>query len=309
VNHAEDFDANAIEHPAEVPVNNDAYHGEVNHTEGFATNVIEHPHDMPDKDVDSGGENHAEEFLADVMEHTTKVPVNDADRCDAFFADLQTATVYQGHNLYCINAYPALSNHSGRTARGYAAFVHCDKNGVSNHPKDQIAAIIELALHLPEEEAMLQAPLQYRWKFPAEKWLYAIKHGVRKSIDLFGHGVSCTSGYDYGYFKGEIDEIVWFVLNSCDEVEQYREYVIHIYYLRTFEHAYLPIDLFSNFGRMFRQELEQGGVPDIQKMMATRFASWFRCHVSFHSHIVKTLGRGVLLEDGDIFLCLCFGRY
>jgi hypothetical protein len=103
---------------------------------------------------------------------------------------------------------------------------------------------------------MLQAPLQYRWKFPAEKWLYAIKHGVGKSIDYFGHGVSCTSGYDYGYFKGEIDEIVWFVLNSCDEVEQYREYVIHIYYLRTFEYAYLPIDIFSNFGRMFRQELE-----------------------------------------------------
>jgi hypothetical protein len=69
---------------------------------------------------------------------------------------------------------------------------------------------------------------------------------------------------------------VWFVLNSCDEVEQYREYVIHIYYLCTFEHSYLPIDLFSNFGRMFRQELEQGGVPEIQKMMATWLASWFR---------------------------------
>jgi hypothetical protein len=110
-------------------------------------------------------------------------------------------------------------------------------------------------------------------------------------------------------FKGEIDEIVWFVLNRCDEVEQYREYVIHIYYLRTFEHAYLPIDLFSNFGRMFRQELEQGGVPDIQKMMATGFASWFRCYVSFYSHVVRTLGTEILSADGDIFLFLCFGGY
>lgn len=227
VNHAEDFDADAIEHPVEVPVN-DAYHGGVNHTEHFDANVIEHPLVVPDNDADSGGVNHAEEFVADVMEQTAEVPVNDADRSDALFADLQTAAVYQRHNLFCINDYPAMSNLSGRTARGYAAFVHCDKNAVSNHPKDQIAAIVELALHLPEEEAMLRGPVQYRWMYPVDKRLYALKHYVRKSVDLFGHGVRCTSGCDYGYFDGEIDEIVWFVLNSCDEVEQYREYVIHI---------------------------------------------------------------------------------
>lgn len=83
-------------------------------------------------------------------------------------------------------------------------------------------------------------------------------------------------------FVGEIDEIVWFVLNSCDEIEQYRE--------------------------MFRQDLEQGGMTDIQKMMATGFASWFRCYVTFHSHVIRTLGREVLSADGDIFLCLCFGN-
>ena len=84
--------------------------------------------------------------------------------------------------------------------------------------------------------------------------------------------------------------------------------------LFTSEHAYLctitelSIDLFSYFDSMCRDELKQGQVPDTEKKMRTVFAPWFRIHVSFHSHVFRTLGSQVFTADCDIFLCLCFGR-
>lgn len=58
--------------------------------------------------------------------------------------------------------------------------------------------------------------------------LMDFKHHVRNCADLFGHGVQFISRGDYGYYADEINELVWFVLNSCDQVVEYREYVIRI---------------------------------------------------------------------------------
>ena len=215
--------------------NNDADSRWVNRVEKFDADVMEETAEEPGNDADSGRVNGAWEFVAnsggvshaDFMKQTTKAPINDVDQSEELFADLRRAAIFQRHDLFCLNNSPATSNLTGRTARGYAAFVHCDNNAASKHPKDKIAAIVELALHLSEED-MFTCPVQYRWMYPIQTELYALKHHVGKTVNLFVHGVRCTSGCDYGYFDAEIDKMVWFVLNSCDEVQKYREYVIHI---------------------------------------------------------------------------------
>ena len=47
-------------------------------------------------------------------------------------------------------------------------------------------------------------------------------------VDVFGHGVNFTSGYDYEYVHAEkeFDQMVWYVLNNCDQAKKYIEYVV-----------------------------------------------------------------------------------
>ena len=46
-------------------------------------------------------------------------------------------------------------------------------------------------------------------------------------VDISGHGVNFTSGFDYEYVleKKEFDQMVWYVLNNCDQAKKYIEYV------------------------------------------------------------------------------------
>jgi len=43
-------------------------------------------------------------------------------------------------------------------------------------------------------------------------------------VDVFGHGVNLISAYDYSYSE-EIDQLVWYVLNNCDQAEKLIKYV------------------------------------------------------------------------------------
>jgi hypothetical protein len=44
-------------------------------------------------------------------------------------------------------------------------------------------------------------------------------------VDVFGHGVNFTSAYEYVY-DNDYDQMVWYVLNNCSEVEKYVKYVV-----------------------------------------------------------------------------------
>jgi len=45
-------------------------------------------------------------------------------------------------------------------------------------------------------------------------------------VDVFGHGVNFTSAPEYVYDENGIDQMVWFVLNNCAQVEDYVKYVL-----------------------------------------------------------------------------------
>uniref|UniRef100_A0A8R7TCC6 DUF4218 domain-containing protein n=1 Tax=Triticum urartu TaxID=4572 RepID=A0A8R7TCC6_TRIUA len=47
-------------------------------------------------------------------------------------------------------------------------------------------------------------------------------------VDVFGHGVNFTSGYDYEYVHAEkeFDQMVGYVLNNCHQAKKYIEYVV-----------------------------------------------------------------------------------
>jgi len=45
------------------------------------------------------------------------------------------------------------------------------------------------------------------------------------TIDVFGHGVNLIGAYDYSYSE-EIDQLVWYVLNNCDQAEKFIKYVL-----------------------------------------------------------------------------------
>ena len=44
-------------------------------------------------------------------------------------------------------------------------------------------------------------------------------------VDVFGHGVNFTSAPELVYDENGFDQMVWFVLNNCSQVETYVEYV------------------------------------------------------------------------------------
>jgi hypothetical protein len=47
-------------------------------------------------------------------------------------------------------------------------------------------------------------------------------------VDVFGHSVNFTSVSEPLFKDSAIDQMVWFVLNNCSQVEKYVEYVLII---------------------------------------------------------------------------------
>ena len=59
------------------------------------------------------------------------------------------------------------------------------------------------------------------------------------AVAAFGHGVKFTSACDYTLDDDAITDMVWYVLNNCEEVAAYREYVLTSKLARTFVHPYV----------------------------------------------------------------------
>jgi hypothetical protein len=49
-------------------------------------------------------------------------------------------------------------------------------------------------------------------------------------VDVFGHSVNLIGAYDFSYSE-EIDELVWCVLNNCDQAKKYINYVLKTLYV------------------------------------------------------------------------------
>jgi hypothetical protein len=100
------------------------------------------------------------------------------------------------------------------------------------------------------------------------------------SVDVFGHGVSFTSATELVYDDTAIDQMVWYILNNCSQVEKYMRYVLYyifsLHVIFEFNICYLH---FLNC-RIFMDELEGAGTPDIERTLRQGFQTWFRNHVS-----------------------------
>ena len=63
---------------------------------------------------------------------------------------------------------------------------------------------------------------------------------------FFGHGVNLIGAYDY-YYSNEIDQLVWYVLNNCDQVDKYIKYVLKYLYVYITCTCFFQISHLLNF--------------------------------------------------------------
>jgi hypothetical protein len=107
------------------------------------------------------------------------------------------------------------------------------------------------------------------------------------SVDVFGHGVNFTSAIELVYDDTAIDQMVWYILNNCSQVEKYMRYVLYyifsLHVIFEFNICYLH---FLNC-RIFMDELEGAGTPDIERTLRQGFQTWFRNHVSCHLDLFR----------------------
>ena len=66
------------------------------------------------------------------------------------------------------------------------------------------------------------------------------------TVDVFGHGVNLIGAYDY-YYSNEIDQLVWYVLNNCDQVDKYIKYVLKYLYVYITCTCFFQISHLLNF--------------------------------------------------------------
>ncbi|XP_066338417.1 uncharacterized protein [Miscanthus floridulus] len=159
--------------------------------------------------------------------------------------------------------------------------------------------MVHLAVHLPDE-ALLRGPVQYGWMYPIERRLGTLKNFVRNrarpegsiaeaymasdtltfcsrymedidnrfnhddgsdgemplpdDISVFKHGVTLVGSNRSQYIDDvDLNKLVWYMLNNCEEAEEYLD--------------------------LYKDDLEQQGALDVDKMVQQGFAKWFRCHI------------------------------
>jgi hypothetical protein len=44
---------------------------------------------------------------------------------------------------------------------------------------------------------------------------------MKRPVDIFGHGVHFNSAPDMMYDANEFDQMVWYALNNCSQVDKY----------------------------------------------------------------------------------------
>ncbi|CAN1153447.1 hypothetical protein LINPERHAP2_LOCUS19416 [Linum perenne] len=163
-------------------------------------------------------------------------------------------------------------------------------------------AFFDVMVHLPihlADEAMLGGPVQYRWMYPIERYLYQLKSFVRNRTHPEG---SIAEGYiafecmtlcsrylsdistrfnkpDRNFDGGDMTEFLSFSqvgrtlgvgalrIFSMKEVEQ-----AHIYVMKNSEEVQPYIEEFSN-------SFSDGSIPILQKDWNSTFIKWFKTKV------------------------------
>ncbi|WVZ93355.1 hypothetical protein U9M48_039342, partial [Paspalum notatum var. saurae] len=91
-------------------------------------------------------------------------------------------------------------------------------------------------------------------------------------LSVFTHGVKLLGTAKVSYNEVGFDKLVWYVLNNCPEVDQYKT--------------------------LFREKLEHENASDVDQRLEKGFAKWFK------EHIAKLHCHGVLIKD-DIYALSC----
>jgi len=108
--------------------------------------------------------------------------------------------------------------------------------------------------------------------------------GTKGGMSIFKHGVEVLGAPWLTYLERDYEKMVWFVLNNCEEIEPYIEYVIIFSFLaisyNQINSSSLMFELTITF-RIYRKELEDEGCRDVEKTFEKQFSSWFKKHVGF----------------------------
>ncbi|WVZ56366.1 LOW QUALITY PROTEIN: hypothetical protein U9M48_006912, partial [Paspalum notatum var. saurae] len=120
------------------------------------------------------------------------------------------------------------------------------------YPPAFFDVMVHLLVHLTDE-ALLRGPVQYGWMYPIERRLCTLKRYVRNrarpeglllkqtrfnrpgrqnscqdngipqdGLSVFTHGVKLLGASTVSYNDAGYDKLVWYVLNNCPEVDQYK---------------------------------------------------------------------------------------
>lgn len=81
--------------------------------------------------------------------------------------------------------------------------------------------IVHLTVHLPCDDR-LAWPVQYRWIYPIERFIWKLKHTVGNEV--WPQGLTAEAYIDGEWLKYDLcgkklEKIKWYVLNNCLEIE------------------------------------------------------------------------------------------
>ncbi|WVZ83970.1 hypothetical protein U9M48_031056 [Paspalum notatum var. saurae] len=93
------------------------------------------------------------------------------------------------------------------------------------------------------------------------------------SLSVFTHHVKFLGTGKVSYNDGDLDKLIWYVLNNCEEIDQYKS--------------------------MYREELERENEFDVDQRLEKGFAPWFK------NHIAKLHCDGVVEVSDDIYALSC----
>uniref|UniRef100_A0A0A9GT35 DUF4218 domain-containing protein n=1 Tax=Arundo donax TaxID=35708 RepID=A0A0A9GT35_ARUDO len=173
--------------------------------------------------------------------------------------------------------------------------------------------MLHLAFHLPDE-AILRDPVQYGWMYPVERRLYTLKRFVRNMARPEG---SITEAYVSNeclttcsrYFddvdtqhnrEGKNREHV--DLRKCDiSVFQHRVDLLGASRVTYLEHDY------NKMVWIYKKQLEDEGVPNVEKALEKQFSSWFKKHGEAISDDLYALACELDLRIQIFSACLVHG--
>ncbi|XP_066310955.1 uncharacterized protein [Miscanthus floridulus] len=145
--------------------------------------------------------------------------------------------------------------------------------------------MVHLAVHLPDE-ALLRGPIQYGWMYPIERRLGTLKNFVRNRARPEGSIAEAYMASDTLTFGSRYMEDIDNRFNHDDgsdgemplpdDISVFKHGVTLVGSTRS---QYIDdVDL-NKLVCLYRDDLEQQGALDVDKMVEQGFAKWFRCHI------------------------------